>query len=62
MSSKKLASHLKKTKRNLPLEQQSYEAGGAYVRHIYDTALKKLLGPLGIKVSDYLIKKGIKGN
>lgn len=37
-----------------------YVVGGMQTRHAYDSALRKLFGPLGTKISDYLIKIGTK--
>jgi len=63
---KTLRRYLEKCARNLhgkDIDQMlldKYVVGGMQTRHAYDSALRKLFGPLGTKISDYLIKIGTK--
>lgn len=60
--SRKLSAHLKKIeKQNTKYpDNNKFSDGGAYVRHIYDRALRNIFGvKLGILLSDFLISEGL---
>lgn len=55
---KKLDKEINKIAKNEP--ELKFKDGVYFMRHLYDSALVKILGrPLGILVSDYLIKRGL---
>ena len=61
--SMKLSEHLKKTDEEAYKGKGDFCDGGAYVRHLYDFALREIFGgKLGIMISDYLIKKALSDN
>lgn len=57
-ATKKLSTHLKQLQSENP--DQGFVAGGNYVRHLFETALRERFGSLGLDISDYLVNEYLK--